>query len=292
MAYWSLKTLSNFYDNSFDVILFYDSNVENFELEKVHINNFNMVKDFNFVKFIKLNYYEKYKQKKDPFSYKDQNFFSNISNIWMFKWFGLEKIFSLGYEKILFLDVDTVFYRNPAEIFSSLNEKCVYVSLEQMFSSIISSNSKYISKISPNKPANPLLLNRNINNGNGINGGQIFFSKVKMNNFFDLYYKSRLDLNEDAKQLFQEGKIDEIFYKYLTSFNEQWAPLLVFDFYKINVTKIPPILIKRGKIIDKTPCVFHYEQIKYKHELIPEELHTPLIKEQRLKFMKEKTANK
>jgi len=283
MAYWSLKTLSKFIDNSFDVVLFYDSDIDNFEFEKFEINGFNMFKDFSFVKFIKLNFYDLYKNTEDPFSEGNSNFFLNHYNVCMIKWFGLEKIFNLGYEKILFLDVDTIFNKNPIEIFNTLTEKCIYVNLEQVHRHIILSNYKTDDIITEKEFKNIVLLNRNINNGSGINSGQIYFSEIKIDNFFDLYYKSRLELHNDANQLFFNKKINEKYYKYLTTYSEQWPILLVFNTHKINLKRIPHKLIDRGKISRfKNQCIFHYDRTDA-YKILPQTLFTPLIKKLYLK---------
>lgn len=283
MAYWSLKTLSKFIDNSFDVVLFYDSDIDNFEFEKFEINGFNMFKDFSFVKFIKLNFYDSYRNTKDLFSPGNNNFFSNHYNVCMIKWFGLEKIFDLGYEKILFLDVDTVFNKNPIGIFNTFIEKGIYIGLEQVHRHIILSNYKTGDILTEKEFKNIVLLNRNINNGDGMNSGQIYFNEIKIDNFFDLYYKCRLELHNDADELLLNKKINEKYYKYLTSYNEQWAAQLVFDIYKINLKKIPWQIIDRGNISKvKNPWIFHYDR-KDQYKILPQELFTEFVKELYLK---------
>lgn len=240
MLYWSLRTLSEFYHNEFDVIVFYDSDIKDLKFENIHINNYNIINDFPFVKFIKLDFISWHKDKEEPF--KTQLI------PWMFKWFCLERVFNLGYENILYLDVDTVFYRDPIEIFNSLNEK---------------SPSVYVN----NGVRTHLLSKRNVRDGLGINSGQFYLSNISISNFYNLYYKFRVELyNESSNQ----------FDKY---FSEQWAGLLVFNQCKLNIKILPPELVKRANFI-KTPCVFHYGHQKVAHKILPEYLHTKSIEKQ------------
>lgn len=238
MLYWSLKTLSQFYQNQFDVIVFYDSDIENFKLENIHINNYNMMNDFAFVKFIKLDYVNYHRNEQEPF---------RIELIpWMFKWFCLEEIFNLKYENILFLDVDTVFYKNPIEVFNSLNKNkksgCAYVN-----------NGVYTE----------LLSKRNIRNGLGINSGQFYLSNVFIPNFYNLYYKFRLELYKDCVKTFDKH------------FSEQWAGLMVFSKHKLNIQTLPLNLIKRG-VSAKDSCIYHYEHQKLAYKILPKHLHVEL----------------
>ena len=192
----------------------------------------------------------------------------------MFKWFALEEIFKMDYQNVLYLDADTIFYKNPNIIFNFCikNNEKIYVKFESR--------------------THPILENRKINQGHGINAGQLYISKFNFNkikSFYDEYYNTRLSLSEEAKMLLLNNEIDEQYYEKFTAFNEQHALIVLFSYYNIPTHHFPYHLISLkkedyNKMEQKLiPCVHHYEKDIFAHSILPQELYTKLIHKQKLR---------
>lgn len=137
MLHYSLKTLHNYYDNQFDIVVTVSS--PDFDIWKEDYMGFNLVKDYPNVKFIKSDYFNAEQISKDPV---------------IQKWYDLEKVFELGYDLVFFLDCDTIFYKNVNYLFTKYNNGNVWALHEGY-------NEQFVK-----------VLNRN-----GIPSGQVMFPK-------------------------------------------------------------------------------------------------------------------
>lgn len=103
MLYYSLQSIKNFYNNEFDIVVFYSTTDINFETYQ-HLEKYNLIRDFPFVKFIESDYATKY------------------SNVYMHKWYNFEKVFKLGYDKVFYLDCDVFFTRSISYLFMKYSD--------------------------------------------------------------------------------------------------------------------------------------------------------------------------
>lgn len=108
MNYYALKTLLEKTDTrNFDIIVFYSLEKEKDLINYNFLKDFNLIKDFQDVIFIKTKY------KDDPY---------------MSKWYNIEKVFQYNYEKVLYSDIDVVFLKNPNTLFEYPENKtfCIF----------------------------------------------------------------------------------------------------------------------------------------------------------------------
>ena len=111
MLYHALETLQLVYKNQYDVVVFYSTPGTALD-NHVHLNSFNLVNDFPWVKFIQSDYHV------------------NHSNIYMHKWYNLEKVFDLGYDRVFYLDCDVVFNKDPSYMFNRYHDNSMWALIE------------------------------------------------------------------------------------------------------------------------------------------------------------------
>ena len=75
--------------------------------------------------------------------------------------------------------------------------------------------------------------------------------------------------------------MDKDYYEKFILFNEQHALLLIFYPNNICLKTIPSQMIALDET-KKKPCIFHYEKNKFAYRILPQELHTDLIKKQKI----------
>jgi len=185
MVYHSLKTLlSKAKNRNFDIIVFYT-----FEKEKDLVNykfwkDFNLIKDFPEVIFIKTEYSKIF------------------SDGYMSKWYHIEKAFEYKYDWVLYLDADTEFLKDPQPLFE------------------YNPNSAYSISEGPTKRAEIVLKEWGILSAAVL----IPLAKFKnINNFFSQVIEQREELNNLAKKYYQENKLTLEECSDSCFFNEQYA---------------------------------------------------------------------
>lgn len=211
--HYSLSTLYRFISDrpSFEVIVFICIEEENFSIATYkHLDRFNLLHDFPQVKFVVDGYYKKYKDSKDPY---------------MAKWYHIERGFQRGYEKILFLDCDTMFFKDPNYFFEKYSSKYAWVIYEAM--------APHTQKVLKTR---------------GINSGQILLHKSmfdKFEDFFENLLKTREEINNVAKNMEKEGLLTSKELSAFCFFSEQYGPQVA--------------LLKKGVLLKE----LDYEDIMY-----------------------------
>lgn len=258
MLHYSLYTLKKQkIKSSFDVVVMMCSDDKNFDLLNYnHLNQFCLKNDFPEVKFILTDYND---------------------NPHMSKWYHIQKTFELGYDKVFFLDCDTIFFDDPSEFFD-YDMGSVYC-LREMRNRV-----------------NDILLKQD-----GINSGHVVLDRIvfeKIPNFYKTIVNRRLVLNNNARYLLGSNNITKLEYENFCFFNEQYCAQMCFVDRKIpiislNVNKInwlpPDIKINHGvnTVINVTlePCpsiIFHYASCNA-HIYLPQKYHTKYLSEKWLK---------
>ena len=194
MAYYSLKTLSEVYDGSFDVLVFYYI-YDNIDINHFKLNDkYNICTDFDFVKCVKTDYTNKYNVvRKRPYKH----------DSYMSKWYHLQKALQMGYDKIFFLDCDSMFVRNPSDFFNKYENGKLWT-------------------LSCIDPVNDILY-PDIKN---MNSGQFIIDSKSIRNKKSLYnniVKKRMYLSKKGRKLLEAKKIDETMLEGYEYFNEQYC---------------------------------------------------------------------
>ena len=198
MLYHALETLFQYYDGSFDIVVFQSFIDElNFN-DYSYLSKYNIVKDFKNIRIIKSEYKEKYKNQE----YNDQ-----VHSPWMSKWYNLQKVYEMGYKKVFMIDCDVVFFGNPSYIFSKYSSDYVWVlgCADDVFSSIY-------------KDKHPIM------------SGQVLIDFDRIHLPLDFYEKcieERLKQRSLASAL--EYKFGTRAIKNFTFFNEQYSAQIVLE---------------------------------------------------------------
>ena len=197
MVYNAMRTLFKFYDKSFDVVVFYTfpGDLDKF----LHNEQFDIVKDFPLVKFIKSDYTKKYKMNRErPY----------VHDGYMSKWYHLQKSFELGYRKVFFLDCDTVFMKNPSYLFQKYDDKSLWT-------------------LSCVDPVHDMLFPNSLN----MNSGQFMIHRNCIKNLLSLYddiVKKRSYLCKLAREtLLKKGLISDGELSGYDYFNEQYCGQMI-----------------------------------------------------------------
>lgn len=246
MLYHALETLQPFYKNQYDVVVFYstpDADLKSY----IHLNSFNLITDFPWVKFIESDYH--------TFS----------SNIYMHKWYNLEKVFDLGYDRVFYLDCDIVFNKDPAYMFERYNDKTAWALYE--------GNDTLIYKFLgyPGVPSGQLIISRTL------------FEKC--DNLYERVLLKQTELIERA-----QSELTETQAKWFVTLSEQYSaqavmldsdilirPLSMFDVnfgvsaFEIELNDQVPI-VKNGN-----SAITHYFG-KNDYIFVPDKLKTPSMR--------------
>lgn len=257
MLYHSLTTLKKYYKNNFDIVVFYKTpSFKGFTFEQYcHLNKFKIVEAFPFVKFIESDYKEN-----DP---------------WMFKWYHFDKLFKMGYEKVLYLDCDVMFFDNIDYFFEKYTDDAVWT-LFGMMCDI----------------TGPLL------GKGGMASGQIMIPKKQFEKIPNLYkevLKQRKLLSKKAESLYKKNIYTHYQMENAIFFSEQYAgqmafeqnnvPLDSFDLLRDIVygtleSGIYSVEIRRDQVFIETQRVILHYLNNYAYVVLPEALHTPKMSEQ------------
>jgi hypothetical protein len=197
MLYYALSTLFKYYDNSFDIVIF-QSMPDNFDFDKYqYMSKYSIKNDFNNLHIYESDYKSKY-------SY-DYNEKSNSP--WMSKWYNLYKVYQMQYKKVLMIDCDIIFFKNPAYIFDKYDSQYVWVlgCMDTIFSTIYKDKKSIMS-------------------------GQILidFDNIKLpDDFYELCVSERLLQQNMANNLADKFTQQEL--KNFNFFNEQYSAQIVLE---------------------------------------------------------------
>jgi hypothetical protein len=273
MMWYALKTLESFYDDQYDVVVFYSFGDDKIDFETAKYNSkFNMFQDFPWVKFIKSDYKERYRIDTvhgDP----------HLADSYMTKWYNLHKIFDMGYEKVFYTDGDVIFFGDIGYYFEKYSDDKMWVLMEGHSVALI-------------------LLGHQ-----AMMSGQFMLHKSKfeqVGNFFEKCLQKRKQLNERAYSLLHK-RISEQQYKDFIHFNEQYCAQQVFidhgvEFEELqkedytthhtyNETHKIEVVDGEVRYLDVNTKVMHYSGSK-SAMLLPKELHTPWLAEGHAAFLK------
>ena len=243
MLYHALETLQLVYKNQYDVVVFYS--VPGTALDNhIHLNSFNLVKDFPWVKFIQSDYHV------------------NHSNIYMHKWYNLEKVFDLNYDKVFYLDCDVVFNKDPSYMFDRYHDNSMWALIEGHDTLVY----KFL-----NRP--------------GVPSGQFIISKKlfdKCNNLHDRILLKQKVLIEQAYVA-----LTKIEAEWFSNLSEQYAAQLVIQDSGVNIHALSIADVCFGvsaftvKLINNFPVVSVGENAithyfgKNDYIFVPDRLKTP-----------------
>ena len=198
MTYYSLKTLlKQEGKKNFDIIVFYSLEEDKDLLNYIFWKDFNLIKDFPQVTFIKTKYSE------------------NYNDGYMSKWYHIEKAFEYEYETVLYVDTDVIFLENPNTIFDYCKDKT--------FSTY---ENGYVKR-------NEVVLKKSGILSAVVSVPKKDF--IKIPNFFDKVVQKRILLKDMGKQAYEEKKLTEKEYLDYCFFSEQYAGQHVFLDYNITV---------------------------------------------------------
>lgn len=230
--YYSLETLKQTGYNG-KVVVYYDSNID---LSKFYyLNNYNAVRDFDFVFFTKFKY-DSYLKILTPASFQ--------------KWQSL-KIFnrSYDYDSVLYVDNDTFFNRNPKELFEKYKEENIFYSKQY------------------DKTKNLFYEKINLATAS-INSGQFLLNKK----IIDKLDQQNLFLQNITKEYFKI-LISTMEYKpkmvpQMYWIGEEYAVTKILESYVIPIKQFDDIDCKFGTV-DRTTVFSHYYSANTKNA-IPE----------------------
>lgn len=261
MLHYSLYTLFGVIGKnpSYDIVVFLKSSDNSYSFDSIHLDKFNLKKDFPNVIFVESDY-----DKKDAY---------------MSKWYHFQKTFEMGYEKVFYFDVDTVFFKDPDFLFEKYSDDYFWCLFEGM-----------------NSFTKKLLGHRGINSGHFLMHKKLF---DKVPNFFETITEKRIQLSNLAKDYFKKDIINKKEENSFNYFNEQYCLQETLNDLKIPLEEIDRVDMNWGHDIvevirenddvvgykNKTYTVWHYTTF-YSYLILPKRYFTSYIK------MKYENSNK
>ena len=100
MLYYSLETLMEFYDGSYDIVVVWSTNADWFDMHDYeYLGKYNIPRDFAAanIKFVKSDY--------------------NDEDVFMHRWYNFERVFEIGYERVFYIDSDVMYFGKPNQLF-------------------------------------------------------------------------------------------------------------------------------------------------------------------------------
>jgi hypothetical protein len=183
MLHYALESWRKYYKNDYDVFISVSS--PDFDIWNESYLGLNITKTFPNVFF--------YKSDFDKKKY----------DVYLQKWYDMDKVFSKGYESIFNFDVDSIFYGDLRYIFDKYNEDCIY-SLREGYN-------EHFYKVlgEPGIPSGQLIIPKSAFN--------------KVDNLFQKILDKRIELNNSAKE-----KLDDANYNWFKGLSEQYSAQKVF----------------------------------------------------------------
>lgn len=210
MLYYALETWERYYNNNYDVFVSVSSS--DFNIWNEEYLGLNITKRFPNVIY--------YKSDFDKSKY----------NVYLHKWYDIDKVFAKGYESIFQFDVDSIFYEDISYIFDKYNKQYIY-SLTETYNPTIY---KILSECG--KPS-----------------GQQIISNIilhKVDNLFLNILEKRNQLIEIAKQRLNNTEF--IWFKKLS---EQYSAQKVFNDFGVEYRSLNPNDIGMGVQDFKIECI-------------------------------------
>jgi len=271
MLYNSLLTMEEFYDNSYDIVIFYNSP---FDLKKYNHydndgNRYNLFERFPYAKFIETDYRKNgAKVGLDGMQLPFATFL---------KWYCLNHICNLGYNNVFYADCDVVYRDNLNILFQKYKPLYdeVYCLLE---------GERQHTKSVLGEP--------------GFNGGQYLLSCKTIKDKPSFYF----NCIENYTKLMHKAKkvLDEETFKWFMNIADQYAGQVSFRDYKINLLSFDQSdicyglglyeeIVKDNKLYINNikPKILHYFGVNG-FKFVPQELMTPQMKEQYKNYIKER----
>lgn len=212
MVYNAMQSIESIYNGKYDLVVFYDKSID---IDKFYLNDeYNIKKDFPFVKFIKSDYDTKYSLNRVR-PYKHDGYMS--------KWYHLQKVIEMGYDHVMFLDCDTVFIKDPSELFDKYDGNNLWT---------LSCTDRVHDMLFPDIP--------NMNSGQFI----LKTDKIKKKNLYKRIYSKRMLMSRIAKEkLYDKGKITDIDLSGYEYFNEQYCGQMVImedniEYKELNAVEV------------------------------------------------------
>jgi len=183
MLHYALESWQKYYKNDYDVFISVSS--PDFDIWNESYLGLNITKTFPNVFF--------YKSDFDKTKY----------DVYLQKWYDMDKVFSKGYESIFNFDVDSIFYNDIRYIFDKYNGDYIYALREGY-------NEHFYKVLG--EP--------------GIPSGQLIIPKSQFNKVDNLFQKildKRIELNNSARE-----KLDDGNYNWFKGLSEQYSAQKVF----------------------------------------------------------------
>jgi len=183
MLYYALESWTKYYNEDYDVFVSVSS--PDFDIWNETYLGLNITKKFPNVFF--------YKSDFDKTKY----------NVYLQKWYDMDKVFSKGYKSIFNFDIDSIFYGDIRYIFDKYAGDYLY-SLQEGY------NEHFFKVLGEN----------------GIPSGQLIIPNSvfkKVDNLFEKILDKRVELNNSAKE-----KLDNDNYNWFKGLSEQYSAQKVF----------------------------------------------------------------
>jgi hypothetical protein len=184
MLYYALETWEKYYNGDYDV--FVSVAAKDFDIWNEEYLGLNITKRFPTVNF--------YKSDFDRTKY----------NVYLHKWYDIDKVFLRGYDSIFQFDIDSIFYGDIKYFFEKYNEDHIY-SLREGY------NEHFFKVLGEN----------------GIPSGQLIIPKSAIEKVGNLFEKILIKRDELIK--ISNEKLDESVAVWFNNLSEQYAAQKVFS---------------------------------------------------------------
>lgn len=233
----ALRGLKNHYDkeNGYDVIV-----TSNIDIE---------FPEFDFVEVLRTNYTDLYDvcdyyQTYDKETFTIEEYLNrNLHSSWMHKWYALEQIVKLGYDRILFSDCDVLINGNLNNIFS-------------LFDEIDDKNIFYASLCRDEKFEKYFVSN------NTVNSGHFLFrpDKVNKDGLYELIVKKRKYMDNIMAGAYERNELTVSDLEHFGFFSEQYCAQFYFEECGYNIKMFPQTLVggSYGSLKPEEVTIFHY----------------------------------
>ncbi len=205
--------------------------------------------EHNFVNVLKTNYTELYnvcdhyqKYDKETFT-KEEYLQRNLHSSWMHKWYALEQITKLGYDKILFSDCDVLINGDLNNIFSLIDKE----DNENIFYASLACDENFEKHFNPK---------------NVINSGHFLFrpNKVNVNTLYESIVKKRKYMDAIMADAYEREEATVTVLENIGFFNEQYCAQLYFEECGYDIESIPREMVSGHSNTCKPDevTIFHY----------------------------------
>lgn len=205
--------------------------------------------EFNFVKVLRTDYSDLYDicdyyqtYKKETFTV-EEYLHRNIHSSWMHKWYALEQIAKLGYDKILFSDCDVLINGDLNNIFSLIDKE----DTENTFYASLACDEHFEKHFNPK---------------NVINSGHFLFrpNKVNVNTLYESIVKKRKYMDTIMAAAYEREEATVTVLENIGFFNEQYCAQLYFEECGYNIESIPKKMVSGHSDTCKPEevSIFHY----------------------------------